>query len=185
MKTAEIYGGSRSKNRLSRRELGENPLADKIADLGEGKFENEYWRQIADIGRQCASALEYAHGQGVLHRDIKPGNLILDSRGGVWITDFGLAKLTEHEAVTGTGDVVGTFRYMAPEHFDGHYDARGDVYSLGLPLYELATLRPAFDETERAQLFQQIMSASPARPRKLSLAASAVNEPNNCFTDSM
>src|SRR5262249_513962 len=100
----------------------------------------QYFRSVARIGLQVAEALGYAHSQKVLHRDVKPSNLLLDLRGTVWMTDFGLAK-EEDDALTQAGDVVGTLRYMAPERFNGISDPRGDVYSLGLTLYELATLR--------------------------------------------
>lgn len=124
------------------------------------------WQMIADIGHQVAQALQHAHSQNVLHRDIKPGNLILDGNGVVWIADFGLAKFAEQDSVTRTGDVVGTLRYMAPEQLEGGSDARSDVYSLGLTLYELVTARPAFEQTDRAQLVQQILHGEMARPRK-------------------
>ena len=94
---------------------------------------------------QVAEALAYAHQQGILHRDIKPSNLLLDAAGTVWVTDFGLAKAEGTDDLTHTGDIVGTLRYMAPERFDGRSDPRSDVYGLGLTLYELLTLRPAFD----------------------------------------
>ncbi len=94
-------------------------------------------RSLARIGLQVAEALEHAHRQGVLHRDIKPSNLLLDSKGNVWVTDFGLAKTIEADDLTSTGDVLGTVRYMAPERFEGKCDARSDLYSLGLSLYEL------------------------------------------------
>ena len=92
---------------------------------------NAYWQSVARIGVQVAEALEYAHDQGTLHRDVKPSNLLLDTRGTVWVTDFGLAKAEDHENVTRTGDIVGTLRYMAPEMFSGHADARSDVYASG------------------------------------------------------
>ncbi|MEQ8788056.1 MAG: serine/threonine-protein kinase [Pirellulaceae bacterium] len=126
-----------------------------------------YWRSVARIGLEAAQALHYAHRQGTLHRDVKPGNLIVDQRGTVWITDFGLAKLMHTDSLTETGDVVGTLRYMAPEQFSGAADARSDVYGLGMTLYELATLRPAFDATGRAGLIDQVMRQEPIRPRKL------------------
>src|SRR5207248_593324 len=92
-----------------------------------------YWLSVARIGVQVAEALDYAHSQGVLHRDIKPSNLLLDTQGTVWVTDFGLAKATaDADALTHTGDIVGTLRYMAPERFNGISDSRGDIYSLGL-----------------------------------------------------
>jgi WD40 repeat protein/tetratricopeptide (TPR) repeat protein len=113
-----------------------------------------------------AEALAYAHAQKVLHRDIKPANLLLDLQGIIWVTDFGLAK-EEGDDLTQTGDLVGTLRYMAPERFGGLSDARSDVYSLGLTLYELVTLRPAFDETDRGRLINRISHEEPPRPRKL------------------
>src|SRR5207248_4847487 len=105
----------------------------------------QYWHSVARVGLQVADALAYAASQGVLHRDIKPSNLLLDTRGTVWVTDFGLAKTeADRDDVTHTGDIVGTLRYMAPERFRGEADVRSDVYALGLTLYELLTLRPAF-----------------------------------------
>ena len=127
----------------------------------------EAWRKIADIGRQSADALDYAHQQGVLHRDIKPANLILDDHDIVWITDFGLAKLAEQDDLTNTGDIVGTLRYMSPEQFSGIVDYRTDIYALGLTLYELCTLKPAFDELDRNKLIRQVSQDSPVRPRSL------------------
>src|SRR5262249_1872418 len=102
-----------------------------------------YQRSVARVGIQVAEALDYAHREGVIHRDIKPSNLLLDPDGRVWVTDFGLAKM-DGAALTHTGDVVGTIRYMAPERFHGWSDPRSDVYSLGLTLYEMLALRPAF-----------------------------------------
>ncbi|MFL5242673.1 MAG: protein kinase domain-containing protein [Gemmataceae bacterium] len=115
-----------------------------------------YFQSVARIGVQVADALEYAHQQGILHRDIKPSNLLLDVRGSTWVTDFGLAKLDDQQNLTHTGDILGTLRYMPPEAFEGRTDARSDVYSLGLTLYEMLTFRPAFGEKERAQLVKQV-----------------------------
>jgi len=125
-----------------------------------------YFRSVARLGVQAAEALAYAHGQGVLHRDVKPSNLLLDKFGILWITDFGLAK-AEGDDLTGTGDIVGTLRYMAPERFQALSDNRSDVYALGMTLYELLTLRPAFDEDDRLKLVQRITSEKPRRPRQL------------------
>jgi len=130
-----------------------------------------YWQSVARIGIQVADALEYAHGQGIFHRDIKPSNLLLDTQGTVWVTDFGLAKAsTDGDNLTHTGDIVGTLRYMAPERFQGQSDARGDVYSLGLTLYELLVQRPAFDETDRNKLIHQVTHQEPPQPRKVNRA---------------
>ena len=122
---------------------------------------------MARIGVQVADALEHAHAQGVLHRDIKPSNLLLDTAGVVWVTDFGLAKADDQKNLTHTGDILGTLRYMPPEAFDGRTDARGDVYSLGLTLYEMLGLRPAFDEKERNRLIKQVTTGEPARLDRL------------------
>lgn len=125
----------------------------------------DYFREVARIGIQAAEALAYAHSQGLLHRDIKPANLILDAAGTVWIADFGLAKSEGMSDLTTPGDLVGTLRFVAPERFQGQDDARGDIYSLGLTLYELATQRPAFSAPDRAELLERIRSAEPPRPR--------------------
>ena len=129
--------------------------------------EAEYLRSVARIGVQVAEALEYAHQQGILHRDIKPSNLLLDADGEVWVTDFGLAKTRESDELTRTGDIVGTLRYMAPERFDGWSDPRSDVYALGATLYELSTLQPPFDETDRVSLIERVLHESPVPLRKL------------------
>ncbi len=126
-----------------------------------------YWQSIARIGVQVAGALEYAHRQGIWHRDVKPSNLLLDTGGTVWVTDFGLAKAVDQENLTHTGDVLGTLRYMPPEAFEYRTDARSDVYSLGLTLYELLAFRPAFDERDRSRLIKQVTTAQATPLAKL------------------
>lgn len=117
------------------------------------------WLAFAGIINQAASALCFAHVRGVLHNDVKPGNLLLDADRRVLVTDFGLAKSLEaREADDGEG-ISGTLRYMAPERFDTLADERSDVYSLGATLYELATLRPAFTEPDRQRLVDSIAAA--------------------------
>jgi tetratricopeptide (TPR) repeat protein len=125
--------------------------------------ERPYAQSVAQVGVQVAEALEYAAAQGVLHRDIKPSNLLLDVFGRVWLTDFGLAKATGTPDLTHSGDLLGTLRYMAPERFQGRADVRSDVYALGLTLYELLALRPAFGAAGQAQLIGQITSGEPPR----------------------
>jgi serine/threonine protein kinase/WD40 repeat protein len=129
-----------------------------------------YARSVARIGLEVARALEYAHEQGTLHRDIKPSNILLDVHGVAWVTDFGLAKALEDEDLTRTGDLVGTTRYMAPERFRGQCDGRSDEYSLGLTLYELLALRPAFDASDREGLLYQVNRIEPPRLRSLNPA---------------
>ena len=105
----------------------------------------------ATIGQQVADALQYAHERGVLHRDVKPTNILLDRQGNAWLTDFGLAKLLheDDDTLSDEGDVVGTLRYIAPESLCGESDERSDIYSLGLTLYELVTGQPVFAPPER------------------------------------
>jgi eukaryotic-like serine/threonine-protein kinase len=130
-----------------------------------GQPESVYFREVARLGAQVADALEYAHKQGVIHRDIKPQNLLLDARGNVWVTDFGLAKLVEADDLSRSHEVVGTMRFIAPERFRGVTSPLGDVYSLGATLYELLTLKPAFGERDQARLCDQITHEPPARLR--------------------
>jgi serine/threonine protein kinase/WD40 repeat protein len=125
-----------------------------------------YYRSVARIGLQVAEALEHAHREGIIHRDIKPSNLLLDAEGRVWVSDFGLAK-TDDSSLTSTGEVIGTIRYMPPERFHGWSDARSDVYSLGLTLYEMLLLRPAFPGTDRARLLHQVAHEELPRLRKV------------------
>jgi serine/threonine protein kinase len=125
-----------------------------------------FYQSVARVGLQVAEALAYAHAQGILHRDVKPSNLLLDARGNVWITDFGLAKDETADGLTQTGDFVGTLRYMSPERIDGWSDPRSDVYSLGATLYELLTLRPLFDDSSRGKLVENIYYNAPPAPSK-------------------
>ncbi len=136
----------------------------KAADSGSDRAR---YRQAAGIGIQAADALEYAHEQGVLHRDIKPSNLILDPSGAVWITDFGLAKLAGDDGLTRTGDLIGTLQYVPAESLHGEFDRRGDVYGLGLTLYELLALEPAFADTNPTRLMRKIAEEAPPLPRKV------------------
>ena len=112
-------------------------LPGRMALSGVESHRRHFFRSAARIGQQVALALAYAHQRGVLHRDVKPSNLLLDEAGVVWVADFGLAK-TDDDGLTATGDVIGTFRYMAPERFSGKGDVRSDVYALGLTLVRTA-----------------------------------------------
>jgi tetratricopeptide (TPR) repeat protein len=144
---------------------------------GQGKRGRDSWRQVAQLGVQAAEALEHAHQMGIVHRDVKPANLLLDGRGQVWVSDFGLAHVQHGEAsLTQTGDLVGTLRYMSPEQALAKrvpIDHRTDVYSLGATLYELLTLQPVFAGGDRQELLRQIASEEPLRPRRLNKSVPA------------
>jgi serine/threonine protein kinase len=119
-----------------------------------------YVRRVAEVVRDGARALAHAHEQGVVHRDIKPDNLLLDRGGQVHIIDFGVARFFDDQAVTYTGQLVGTPLYMSPEQVTGRggIDARTDIYSLGLVLYELLALRPPIEASNREHLLRTIVT---------------------------
>jgi RNA polymerase sigma-70 factor (subfamily 1) len=129
--------------------------------------EARYYRSIALLGVQATEGLAHAHALGILHRDIKPSNLLLDVQGTLWITDFGLARTEDSDDLTQSGEFIGTLRYMAPERFEGKNDARGDIYALGVTLYEMLTLRPPFLGSDRLSLMAQITSDEPPPPSQL------------------
>ncbi|MEM9410925.1 MAG: serine/threonine-protein kinase, partial [Planctomycetota bacterium] len=127
----------------------------------------ERYRWAARIGLQIADGLTYAHQLGTLHRDVKPSNLLVDKNETVWLTDFGLVKNIGNKSITRTGDIIGTPQYMAPESFEGKYDERSETYCLGLTLYEMVTLQPAFKNASTPELIRKITTSSPIAPRKV------------------
>ncbi len=170
--------------------LVQSEHADELAGLGpsnrrggiggdsstssSGASGMHYFRNVARIGLQIAETLQFAHDKGVVHRDIKPSNILIDLSGAAWITDFGLAQFGDiddddgtWEEVTHAGDIVGTVRYMAPERLRGEHDFRGDIYGLGMTLYEMLALRPAFAASDRVQLIEQIATAEPVVLRRI------------------
>jgi predicted Ser/Thr protein kinase len=122
--------------------------------------------RAVDIARQLCAGLAAAHIHGVLHRDLKPANVMIDQKGGVRITDFGLAVLAGHVA---RGEIrAGTPRYMAPEQLAGvAVDQKSDIYSLGLVLYEMFTGRPAFDGKDALDYLRLQQSVEPPLPSVL------------------
>ena len=140
---------------------------------GSSTRDRAYIRTVARLGQQAAEALDHAHTRGILHRDIKPGNLLVDVEGELWITDFGLAQVQGNHGLSRTGDILGTLRYMSPEQVLGKrvvIDGRTDLYSLGVTLYELLTLRPAYSGRDRAEILHRIASDEPTPMRKLNPA---------------
>jgi WD40 repeat protein len=128
------------------------------------------FREAAELIARLADALEYAHGQGVVHRDVKPSNVLLAEDGTAFLTDFGLAKRDASEAtMTVAGAVLGTPAYMSPEQARGEshrVDGRADVYSLGVMLYQLLTGELPFRGNTRMLLYQ-VLHDEPRPPRKL------------------
>ena len=129
----------------------------------------QFFRSVAEIGIQASEALEYAHQHGVIHRDIKPPNLMLDEACNLWLTDFGLARIEANPGMTMTGDLIGTLRYMSPEQALAKrvvIDHRTDIYSLGATLYELLTLRPVIEGSDHQELLKRIAFEDPIPPRR-------------------
>lgn len=155
---------------------GQGVTPDAVHDIYRGV---PYVKAVADVGLQAARALAYAHSRKVLHRDVKPGNLLLDEERVLHVSDFGLATvLNSGEAaplVTQSQD--GTLRYMAPERLlKGENSFAGDQYSLGLTLYELLTKRPAFREVEPGQLIHRICDAPVDRLREEGELGAIINK---------
>lgn len=129
--------------------------------LYQPQFGSRYHR-IAQIGRDIGRALEFAHTYRVLHRDVKPSNLLLDRHGVVQLADFGVARsLDDDGSLTVSGEFLGTLRYAAPETLQGQFDGRSDLYSLGVTLYELISRRPAFASATRESLLGNILRGNP------------------------
>ncbi len=120
--------------------------------------------------RQLCSALEAAHNEGVVHRDLKPQNILIDQSDNIYVSDFGLAKSLESEAtmMTRTGQILGTPRYMSPEQVEAReVDHRADIYSMGLIVYEMFTADIPFRGESAMQLMYQRVTAAPQDPRTI------------------
>ena len=158
---------------------GEMPESPEIGDgsptgvsflTAKSEKWQEYCRTAMRLGIQAAEALHAAHEHGIVHRDVKPSNFLLDAEGKLWVTDFGLALCQTDATLTRTGDIVGTVRYMSPEQASGQsamVDQRTDIYSLGATLYELLALQPAFPGNAGPSLLRRIEQQEPPRLRQL------------------
>ncbi len=156
--------------------VGEDPGSgsDSRGDFGSASSatmrKGAYYHQVAHWISDVAEALHYAHGQHIIHRDIKPGNLILSSDMRIMIADFGLAKTGEEESLTATGSLIGTLRYLSPEQAMAkriRVDHRTDVYSLGATLYELLCFRPAFSGRDEKEILGAIIARDPTPPQRI------------------
>jgi eukaryotic-like serine/threonine-protein kinase len=141
------------------------PDQPRIADLMTAHPTLDAYRVAARIALQAADGLSHAHRNGVVHRDVKPSNILIDRNLKAWIADFGLAKVDRADNLTRRGEVVGTLRYLAPERFRGESQPACDIYGLGATLYELLTLRPAFPQDDLQELQHAVLFQSPPPPR--------------------
>ena len=140
------------------------PNAAPVERLSQAEY-----RRLAALMAEAADALEHAHWQGVIHRDVKPHNLLLGKDYRLHLTDFGLARLTDTPHLTHSGEMMGTPAYLSPEQVKGKpggIDKRTDIYSLGVTLYELITRRKPFDGETREQIITGICDAEPTAPRR-------------------
>ncbi|QDT41640.1 Serine/threonine-protein kinase PknB [Gimesia alba] len=154
----EYFAGE---SQFSQKNIGKQKHRDQIAAIAHSLQENR-WRALTGIALQVADALRYAHSRETLHNDLKPENILIDAAGHVWVNNFSLAQFAEGALKQ---QPAKTLCYQAPERFQGQNHEQGDIYSLGMVLYELATLSPAFPSSNSSELVEQILNQEPLRPR--------------------
>lgn len=135
------------------------------------------WKWSINIAIQIASALEMAHRNNIIHRDIKPHNIIITEDGVAKVTDFGIAKAVSNSTITAFGTTIGSVHYFSPEHARGGFtDAKSDLYSLGVVLYEMLTGRVPFDADTPVSVALKHMQEIPIEPLKINpLIPSSLN----------
>ena len=116
---------------------------------------------------QVCDGLHYAHQKGIVHRDIKPGNIFLLRNGQIKILDFGIAHMANADGLTRAGLIMGSLRYISPEQVSGRVDQRSDIYSVGAVFYELLTMRPPFAGEDPLHLLAQLRTDEPPAPDQL------------------
>ncbi len=150
-------------------------LLDGLGGTEAPLFQSDWPAFCVSVAREIAAALHQAHTHGVIHRDVKPSNVMLSADGRALLLDFGLASREGATTLTRTGAVQGSLPYMAPEQIEGQAEQIGtptDVYALGVTLYEMLTLRPAFPAESTEQLMRRILRGSWVPLRKLDPALS-------------
>ncbi len=151
-------------------ELGRRVLGDKPLPQNDAVWPATWIEAVVRWMLEVAEALEHAHARQVIHRDVKPSNVLVSVEGCARLFDMGLARLGDAPGLTRSGDFTGTPYYVSPEQLGGHLkdvDQRTDIFSLGVTLYELLTFRRPFDGPSTAHVFRQIMDKDPAMPRRL------------------
>ena len=175
-KEAELAGKLSHPSIISIYDVGEDyELTYRARELLKGKDLEHHCQKdtllplpkVLEIVSQTASALDYAHQQGVIHRDIKPANIMVLEKGGIKVTDFGIAKAVS-SSQTRTGIILGTPNYMSPEQINGRkIDGRSDIFSLGVVFFELLTGELPFKGKTLTELFYQITQAKHPSPKEL------------------
>jgi serine/threonine-protein kinase len=156
-------GGEDGKHYIVMEYVEGETLADMLRR--EGRLDPD---RAATIAAEVATALQAAHERGLVHRDVKPGNVMLDRDGRVKVVDFGIARAAADDTLTQTGLVLGTASYLSPEQAQGlTVDARSDVYSLGCVLFEMLTGRPPFEGDTPVSIAYRHVNEPPPRPREL------------------
>ncbi len=158
----DFLGDNRTKPRVTR----------EAANVSTSRVirSREDYRHLARLFAEVADGLHHAHQQGVVHRDIKPHNLLLGPDNALHITDFGLARLTNEPHLTIPGEIMGTPAYLSPEQVRGDsktVDHRADIYALGVTLYEILAGKRPFEGETREQIIDQICRVEPTAPRRL------------------
>lgn len=145
-------------------------LADRIAAMKRrSRIPRGYFRHVAKLVIRVAEALQHAHDSGVVHRDVKPSNILIDRSGTPKVTDFGIAKVEGALALSRTGDFFGTPYYMSPEQAASQRDGidhRTDIFSLGVTLYELLTLALPFEGDTTPEVLKKLLTQDPVDPHK-------------------
>ncbi|MHC4941350.1 MAG: serine/threonine-protein kinase, partial [Planctomycetota bacterium] len=166
---ADLRAASRAPTEASLARVAEETAPDPTPGTGTGT--RAYYDRVAEMFAGVAEALHLAHHEGIIHRDVKPSNLLLDADGTLKIVDFGLARMAaEGPSLTVPGDLLGTIAYMSAEQVSaepGAVDHRTDIYSLGVTLYEVLTLQTPFRASELPVLCAQIQRRDPIAPRRI------------------